>query len=123
MTRRPFDVTFLSRPLAVAALALAILGGAEAKAEAQTATPTPQATPAEEAKDVKRAEDVTVTARRKEENIQKVPLAVTVKTGNDLEVAAVADISELQGEVPNLSIYAGRNQQTTLTAFMRGVGQ
>jgi iron complex outermembrane receptor protein len=48
---------------------------------------------------------------------------VTVKAGNDLEVAAVADISELQGEVPNLSIYAGRNQQTTLTAFMRGVGQ
>jgi len=123
MTRRPFDVTFLSRPLAVAALALAILGGAGTKTEAQTATPTPQATPADEAKDVKRAEDVTVTARRKEENIQKVPLAVTVKTGNDLEVAAVADISELQGEVPNLSIYAGRNQQTTLTAFMRGVGQ
>ncbi len=68
-------------------------------------------------------EEITVTARRKEENVQEVPVAVTLKTGRDLKDAATADISELQGEVPNLSIYAGRNQSTTLTAFMRGVGQ
>lgn len=90
-------------------------------AQAPQASPSPSPSPADE--NVKRAEDVTVTARRKEENVQVVPLAVSVKAGRELEVAAVADISELQAEVPNLSIYAGRNQQTTLTAFMRGVGQ
>ena len=131
MIRRPAPITSTPRLIA-AVLALAFFGPAETNAlvfpaegpaaQAQ-ASPTPAATPAEEPKDVKRAEDVTVTARRREENVQKVPLAVTVKAGNDLEVAAVADISELQGEVPNLSIYQGRNQSTTLTAFMRGVGQ
>src|SRR5687767_6440725 len=69
------------------------------------------------------SEEVTVTARRREENVQEVPVAVTVKTAEALEDAGTADISELQGEVPNLSIYAGRNQSTTLTAFLRGVGQ
>ena len=131
MIRRPAPLTS-TKHLIAAVLALAFFGPAETNAlvlpaegpaaQAQ-ASPTPAATPAEEPKDVKRAEDVTVTARRREENVQKVPLAVTVKAGNDLEVAAVADLSELQGEVPNLSIYQGRNQSTTLTAFMRGVGQ
>src|SRR5574341_40272 len=68
-------------------------------------------------------EDVTVTARRREENVQEVPVAVTLKSGRELAENAASDISELQADVPNLSIYAARNQSTTLTAFIRGVGQ
>jgi len=132
MSIRRSEPVYSLRSVSAAALVLVLLGAGEALAAGKAAevpqappqaSPSPSATPAEEAKDVKRAEDVTVTARRREENVQKVPLAITVKTGNDLEVAAVADLSELQGEVPNLSIYQGRNQSTTLTAFMRGVGQ
>src|SRR4029079_13867863 len=44
-------------------------------------------------------------------------------TGEDLADKAASDISTLAGEVPNLSIYSGRNQSTTLTVFMRGIGQ
>jgi iron complex outermembrane receptor protein len=66
---------------------------------------------------------ITVTARKREENVQEVPLAVTVVTGEILEDQGAADISEIQAQVPNLSIYEGRGQSTTLTAFMRGVGQ
>jgi iron complex outermembrane receptor protein len=66
---------------------------------------------------------VTVTARKREENVQEVPVAVTVVTGEILEDQGAADISEIQAQVPNLSIYQGRNQSSTLTAFMRGVGQ
>ena len=139
MTLSRSRIVSLSRSFSAAAIAMAFLPTADARAhgmdaEAEVAvtqtqaaqpqsSPQPQATPKDEAKEVTRAEDVTVTARRREENVQKVPLAVTVKAGRDLEVAATADISELQGEVPNLSIYQGRNQSTTLTAFMRGVGQ
>ena len=68
-------------------------------------------------------EEVRVTARKREENVQEVPVAVTVVQGEQLEDAGAEDISDLQIAVPNLSIYAGRNQSTTLTAFMRGVGQ
>src|SRR4029079_13453934 len=44
-------------------------------------------------------------------------------TGEDLADKAASDISTLAGEVPNLAIYSGRNQSSTLTVFMRGVGQ
>ena len=68
-------------------------------------------------------DEIVVTARKREENLQEVPVAVTALTGEVLEDASAGDISELQSYVPNLSIYPGRNQSTTLTAFMRGIGQ
>ncbi len=90
------------------------------------AQPTPPATSEEEAEAAKTpavGEEIVVTARKREENLQEIPVAVTVSTGDQLEQSAAADISELQADVPNLSIYSGRNQSTTLTAFMRGIGQ
>lgn len=71
----------------------------------------------------KAGEEIVVTARKREENVQEVPIAVTVVSADRLEEAATADISELQGQVPNLTVYQGRNQSTTLTAFLRGIGQ
>ena len=67
--------------------------------------------------------EISVTSRRREEKLQEIPVAVSVVTSDQLEDIAATDISELQGYVPNLSIYQGRNQSTTLTAFIRGVGQ
>lgn len=69
------------------------------------------------------AGEIVVTSRRMEENIQEVPIAVSVVAGDQLEDVAATTIRELEGYVPNLSIYQGRNQSTTLTAFIRGVGQ
>lgn len=71
----------------------------------------------------KAGEEIVVTARKREENLQVVPIAVSVVSSDKLEEAAAADISELQGQVPNLTVYQGRNQSTTMTAFMRGIGQ
>ena len=68
-------------------------------------------------------ESIVVTARKREENVQDVPVAITVTPGAVLEDTGAPDISVLQNYVPNLSVYAGRNQSTTLTAFMRGIGQ
>ena len=68
-------------------------------------------------------EEITVTARKRAENLQEVPVAVTVMTGEALEETSATDLSELQAEVPNLSIYPGRGQSTTLTVFLRGIGQ
>ena len=81
---------------------------------------TPPATPDQVAP---ASEEIVVTARKREENVQEVPVAVTVVTSDELEEAAAADISELQTQVPNLAVYQGRNQSTTLTAFLRGIGQ
>jgi iron complex outermembrane recepter protein len=69
------------------------------------------------------AAEIIVTSRKTEENVQEVPIAVSVVTGSDLQDVAATDISTLGKYVPNLSIYQGRNQSTTLTAFLRGIGQ
>lgn len=87
-------------------------------------TATPEETDQQEAESSPTmTEEIVVTARKREENVQEVPVAVTVVRGEALEETAAQDISELQAQVPNLSIYQGRNQSTTLTAFMRGIGQ
>jgi iron complex outermembrane receptor protein len=118
-------VRSLERSLLLAAVAL--LGVIPIPAIAQQDAPKPnktqEAKAADDAQKQKASEEIVVTARKREENVQDVPIAVSVVTADKLEEAAEADISELQTQVPNLSIYQGRNQSTTLTAFMRGIGQ
>lgn len=90
----------------------------------ETPPPAEDKTAAEQAQEQPMAgEEIVVTARKREENVQEVPVAVTVVTSDELEETAAADISELQTQVPNLSVYQGRNQSSTLTAFLRGIGQ
>jgi len=72
---------------------------------------------------IRESEVIVVTARKREESLQEVPVAVTVVQGEALEEQGATDIADLQASVPNLSIYPGRGQSTTLTAFMRGIGQ
>ena len=100
---------------------VAVVGMTSVPAIAQQTPP-----PAEEEKQQETqsaSEEIVVTARKREENIQEVPVAVTVVTSDELEESAAADLSELQTQVPNLAVYQGRNQSTTLTVFLRGIGQ
>ncbi|WP_457444365.1 TonB-dependent receptor [Roseateles sp. P5_E4] len=68
-------------------------------------------------------EVVKVTARKREESLQDVPVAVTALTADQLDKLAIKDLGDLQGQVPNLTIYAARGSNTTITTFIRGVGQ
>jgi Outer membrane receptor proteins, mostly Fe transport len=66
---------------------------------------------------------VTVTARKREETLQDVPIAVSAFTAASLFKQNVQNLADLQGKVPSLQIYAARGSNTTLTAYIRGVGQ
>src|SRR5436189_3472926 len=66
---------------------------------------------------------VTVTARKREETLQEVPVAVTAFTAEALDKLGVDDLSDLDTQVPNLTIYAARGSNSTITAYIRGVGQ
>jgi len=66
---------------------------------------------------------VKVTARKREETLQEVPVAVTAFTADALDKLNVEDLSDLDAQVPNLTIYAARGSSSTLTAYIRGVGQ
>src|SRR5688572_33261125 len=105
-----------SRPrAALAALPAALVGAfAALPAPAQDAPPASDAAPIEE---------VTVTARRREESLQDVPVAVTALTAGQLEDAGAIDLSILQQLTPNFTIQPARGSNSTLIAFIRGVGQ
>jgi iron complex outermembrane receptor protein len=66
---------------------------------------------------------ITVTARKREETLQDVPVAVTAFTPDTLDSLNVEDLSDLDAQVPNLTIYAARGSSSTVTAYIRGVGQ
>ncbi|MEG1117265.1 MAG: TonB-dependent receptor plug domain-containing protein, partial [Janthinobacterium sp.] len=103
--------------------ALAVAGAFATQAQAQEASPAAAST-AQEASDAKeRMDTVTVSARRREERLQDVPLAVTAFSAKALERANIQNLADLQERVPNLTVYASRGTNTTLTAFIRGVGQ
>ena len=68
-------------------------------------------------------ESIKVTARKREETLQEVPVAVTAFTADTLDKLNVRDLSDLDAQVPNLTIYAARGSNSTLTAYIRGVGQ
>jgi iron complex outermembrane recepter protein len=68
-------------------------------------------------------EEVVVTARRREESLQDVPLSITAYTGEQLERMGALDIIEIAKSSPNVTLEVSRGTNTTLTAFIRGVGQ
>ncbi|TFZ45332.1 TonB-dependent receptor [Stenotrophomonas maltophilia] len=68
-------------------------------------------------------DSIKVTARKREETLQEVPVAVTAFTSEALDRMNVQDISDLDAQVPNLTIYAARGASSTVTAYIRGVGQ
>ena len=66
---------------------------------------------------------ITVTARKREETLQDVPVAVTAFTAEALDKMGVEDIGDLDTQVPNLTVYAARGSTSTITAYIRGIGQ
>ena len=66
-------------------------------------------------------EEIVVTATRREQNLQDVPLAVVAFTGEALETQGVENMEDLNAIVPNVVI-AGNNVGTdTATFVMRGI--
>ncbi|MHA4867985.1 TonB-dependent receptor [Duganella sp. PWIR1] len=68
-------------------------------------------------------EKVIVTARKRAELIQDVPGAVSALSGAQLEKMALPDITALTDIIPNTTLKSSRATNTTLTAFIRGIGQ
>lgn len=66
---------------------------------------------------------IVVTARRREESLQDVPLAVTALSGDELDRTGAVDVTSIQTAVPNVTFVVSRGTNSTLTTFIRGVGQ
>lgn len=68
-------------------------------------------------------ENIIVTARRREETLQSVPVAVSAFNNTALQDLQAADLSGLQGAVPNLNLVQGRGSASSANVFIRGIGQ
>ena len=56
---------------------------------------------------VQALEEVVVTARRREENLQEVPVAITAISAEDLELRSIENTEDLQVLLPNVDIRGG----------------
>jgi iron complex outermembrane receptor protein len=73
--------------------------------------------------DAARLDAVTVTARRREESLQDVPVAVTAFGEEDLRELQARNLDGLQGAIPNVNVVQGRASASSINVFIRGVGQ
>ncbi|MGK6353986.1 TonB-dependent receptor [Sphingomonas sp. DT-207] len=84
-----------------------------------------QEAPAAEAQAEEAADsgEIIVTARRREESLRDVPIAVTAISGDQLEAVGALDITDISNTTPNVTLEVSRGTNSTLSAFIRGVGQ
>jgi iron complex outermembrane receptor protein len=75
------------------------------------------------ANNIESYEEIIVSARRRDESLLDVPVAISAFSGDDLERIAVENIVEIAKFTPNVTLEVTRGSNTTLSAFIRGVGQ
>lgn len=68
-------------------------------------------------------ERIEVTARKTTENLQTVPVSLTSIGAAELTVNGISVMTEVQRFSPNTTLQTSRGTNSTLTAFIRGVGQ
>ena len=95
-----------------------VLAQTTAPAAPATAASAPASAPAPD--DESRV--ITVTAQRRSEQLQKVPLAVTALTAREMEVQQIRRLDDLKVAVPNVVIEQNTGTSSGAKIFMRGVG-
>jgi len=66
---------------------------------------------------------IVVVARRIEEKLTDVPLAVSALSSAALEKQGASTLAGIQGAVPNVNIVQGRGSSSSANMFIRGIGQ
>jgi iron complex outermembrane receptor protein len=120
--RLPYSLGSLQLPsgLTLAAVAAALpLAPAHAQAQDNPASAADAATPAP----APPLDEIVVTARRRPELLQKVPVSVIALSAKDLESRSVTHLRSLQRFVPNLTFAPSGVGEMAGNAFIRGIGQ
>jgi outer membrane receptor protein involved in Fe transport len=102
----------------VAALGLTFSGTAFGQ-DTDTEMAQPAAPPASE--DIGEGNEIVVTATKREQTLQDVPVAVTVTTGATIERAQIRDIKDLTSVVPSLRVSQLQSSANT-NFYIRGFG-
>jgi iron complex outermembrane receptor protein len=103
----------------VSLVALAWGGSASAQDAPPGNPPAAATTPLEDS--APRVDDIIVTAQKRSENLQDVPVAVSAVTGKTLENKRILDLVDLSNATPGLQIKSDDNGANP-RIFIRGVG-
>ena len=71
-------------------------------------------------------EEIVVTAQKRSENVQNVPIAITAFTAETLQSKGLNDIHSLSNLTPNVNLDGGApfsGDSSVLSASIRGIGQ
>ena len=104
------------RPLALCGLGLSLSWGLGV-AQQQPST-RPQAEP--------QLQEVVVTAQKRQQNIQTVPIAISAFTSQQLQEQNVTSLASLSAQTPGVTLDAGSpfsGDSSVLSASIRGIGQ
>ena len=101
--------------LAVSVLALATAMAAAGTASAEDAAPATGG-------DVAQVAEVVVTARKKEERLQDVPIPVTAISGDTISSKAATNLTDLSNSVPNVKLETVGLFPNASSFTMRGIG-
>jgi iron complex outermembrane receptor protein len=110
--RSYFHIAFRSALLTGAGCASLVSGAAQAQTSGTPPLPTanapatasPDVSAATPAQDNQRTEDIVVTANKRSENAQNVPIAITALNNEQLRSAGVTSTEDLKATVPALNI-------------------
>ena len=103
----------------VSLVALAWVGSASAQDAPPGNPPAAATTPPDD--NAPRVDDIIVTAQKRAENLQDVPVAVSAVTGKTLENKRILDLVDLSNATPGLQIKSDDNGANP-RIFIRGVG-
>ena len=121
-----FRTVTTARALLLAGAAISAVLPQAAFAQEQEPAPVEDAAQADEplaGEAPEESGDIVVTARRRAEALQDVPIAVTAYSGAQLEREGAIDITDVGDTTPNVTLEVSRGTNSTLTAFIRGIGQ
>ncbi|MFZ5609840.1 MAG: TonB-dependent receptor [Pseudomonadota bacterium] len=71
-------------------------------------------------------EEITVTARRREERLQETPIAISAFSGSELEARNLTNLAEVGAFIPNVVMSTapgGSGGGSNLQVYIRGIGQ
>ena len=111
--------------MSLSTFALSLLASTSPITNPPVAEETPVAAPAQDVPaaaqdEVKDDGAIVVTARRREEKLQEVPIAVTVVNGNDLSQSGNFNVNRLQQTQPTLQFYSSNPRNSAIN--IRGLG-
>lgn len=109
----------IGRAFLLASISALAITGARAGAEQATPNDVAETNQTSPDPDQLRVEEIVVTARRRSENMQNVPISIAAVTSAQLTSSGVTNVMDLQKAVPGVQLY---RVSTAVTPFIRGIG-